>query len=356
LPLPEVDHAIMKAYRESSHATELNSRARALAGACPGSVNVDMDTLADYAGGYGFEYRTTPDPVYVNGLTRFLELFTRHQIKATLFVIARDARVPEHAAILKRAVSEGHEIANHTLTHPRRLAALSDEERRHEIHEAHAVLSDLAGRPVVGFRAPCYDVCPRTLDCLRELGYRYDSSVHPSMIAPVIDAAVILKSRFRKREVRRGSYLQMLASLRPYYPGAKAPWRGARTTERAGLLELPLSALPWSRVPFYGTWAQMTGMALFRKSLAWLRRFDAPLNYHFHAVELVGLTDADLDARFRVHPGMARPVAEKLTAVDEMLGTFNSQYELMTLERLAALYQAKLAETCPRTQGVPVPS
>ncbi len=305
----------------------------------PGSVNIDMDTLADYAGGYGFEAGRTPDPVYTLGLARFLDLFAERGIRATIFVIARDAEVPEHAAILRRAAAMGHEIANHTLTHPRRLSALSEGERRREVTSAHEILSNLAEKPIVGFRAPCYDICPKTMALLRELGYRYDSSVHPSIAAPLIDLAVLLKSRLRRWEVRPGSYAHLLASLRPFRPLVTSPWRKGRglTGDAAsdGLIELPLSALPLSRLPFYGTWAHMTGMGLFRRSIDWLDRFSVPLNFHFHAVELVGLEDAGVDPRFSVHPGMNRGVEEKSTDVAEMLDRFGRSFRLMTLESMA---------------------
>lgn len=285
-----------------------------------GALSIDLDTLSDYARGYGFESHCAADPVYTHGLTRFLDALAKHGIRATLFVIARDAKVPAHAAILRRALEAGHEIANHTMTHPRRLSALSDSGRRREIVEAHDALCELAGRQIVGFRAPCYDVCRKTLNILERLGYRYDSSVHPSIIAPVIDAAVLVKSRFRKWDVRPGSYCQVFSSLRPH-----------RIRQRS-LIELPLTALPYSRLPFYGTWAQTTGMTVFRKSLSWLRRFDLPLNFHFHAVELVGLNDPCVDPRFAVHPGMKRDVGQRLADIDEMLSSFKTGYELITLE------------------------
>lgn len=311
----------------------------ARAGLKPGSVNIDMDTLADYAGGYGFEVRTSPDPVYTRGLVRFLDHFKALGVRSTIFVIARDAAVPEHAEVLRRAIAEGHEIANHTLTHPRQLSRLSDAERRREIVGAHEILSGIAGREIVGFRAPCYDICGRTLALLRELNYRYDSSVHPSIAAPLIDIAVLLKSRLRKWEMRPGSYVHLMSSLQPFLPANANAWRkaGSRSpgNRRTGLLELPLSALPVARVPFYGTWTQMTGMKLFHRSMKWLGRFNVPLNFHFHAVELIGLEDDGVDPRFQVHPGMSRPVIEKSIDVAEMLRSFASKYELMTLESMA---------------------
>ena len=45
-----------------------------------------------------------------------LDILARHHIHATFFVIGKN--VVEHPEILQRAVREGHEIGNHSWTHP----------------------------------------------------------------------------------------------------------------------------------------------------------------------------------------------------------------------------------------------
>lgn len=300
-----------------------------------GGVSIDMDTLADYAGGYGFSYTTKPDPVYTVGLVRFLDVLAKHRVKATIFAVGRDALVPEHAEVLRRAVAEGHELANHTMTHPRKLASLDQKTLQREIGEAHDILSNLRGSPVIGFRAPCYDVNRAVLEILQQLQYRYDSSVHPSIIGPVIDFVVLAKSKFRKWEMRPGTYMHLLAPLEPYRPSKRFYWRKDRL---GSLIELPLTAMPWSRLPFYGTFTQMTGMNLFRRSLNWLRRSGNSLNFHYHAVELIDMKDKGVDERFAVHPGLTRSAQTKCEEVGEMLSRFNSIYEMVTLDRMATTY------------------
>ncbi len=298
----------------------------------PGCVSIDMDTLSDYARGYGFSYDRRPDPVYEVGLPRFLDALAERNIRATLFVIGRDAAVPAHAEVLRRAVEQGHELANHTMTHPRRLAALPDSEVRREVLLAHDVVSELRGSAVRGFRAPCYDISGAVIDVLMGLKYLYDSSVHPIALGPVIDLAVLIKSRFGIREWRPGTYVHVFAPPAPYRLNPSRPWRPAA---RGPLVELPLSAVPWTRMPFYGTFVQATGMKRFHRDLRRLSRTNRPLNFHFHAVELVGLDDPGVDGRLAVHPGLARPVAEKRADVHDMLDSFTSHYEMMTLEDLA---------------------
>ncbi|MFW6108440.1 MAG: DUF3473 domain-containing protein, partial [bacterium] len=53
---------------------------------------------------------------------------------------------------------------------------------RQDVRRAKALLEDLAGQPVVGYRAPTFSITERTrwaADVLAEEGYRYDSSIFP---------------------------------------------------------------------------------------------------------------------------------------------------------------------------------
>src|SRR5947209_9463529 len=47
---------------------------------------------------------------------KLLDLLAAHHMKATFFVVGENAA--EHPEILKRAVKAGHEIANHSRSHP----------------------------------------------------------------------------------------------------------------------------------------------------------------------------------------------------------------------------------------------
>lgn len=80
--------------------------------------------------------------------------------------------------------SAGHEIVNHSMTHPyhRQISPelhwneLPPDQVEDEVRKAHAVLSDLAGRPVAGFRAPHFERNGAQAGVLASLGYVYDSS------------------------------------------------------------------------------------------------------------------------------------------------------------------------------------
>ena len=110
---------------------------------------------------------------------RLLDLFGRHGVRATFFVLGWVARrSPE---LIKRIHAAGHEVACHGLTHEL-VYRQTPEVFRQETRESKAMLEDLIGAPVLGYRAASYSITARSLwaiDILCELGFRYDSSIFP---------------------------------------------------------------------------------------------------------------------------------------------------------------------------------
>ncbi|MDE2154354.1 MAG: DUF3473 domain-containing protein [Xanthomonadaceae bacterium] len=119
-------------------------------------------------------------PIRVEGNTRrVLELFERHGVRATFFVLGWVAeRFP---ALVRDISAAGHEIASHGFGHER-LANLSRSEFRDGITRTKRLLEGLTGNAVYGYRAPSYSIGPATLwahEELLEAGYRYSSSIVP---------------------------------------------------------------------------------------------------------------------------------------------------------------------------------
>ena len=114
-----------------------------------------------------------------NNTLRLLDLFARHQVRATFFVLGWVAE--RHPALVKRLHESGHEVACHGLTHEL-VYKQSRETFRKETTYAKALLEDLSGAPVRGYRAATYSIVRESmwaLDVLEELGFEYDSSIFP---------------------------------------------------------------------------------------------------------------------------------------------------------------------------------
>ncbi|MBL8343684.1 MAG: DUF3473 domain-containing protein [Rubrivivax sp.] len=110
---------------------------------------------------------------------RILDLLAPQGIKATFFTLGWVAeRYPQ---VVGRIVAEGHELASHGYGHER-ASDLDDAAFTEDVTRAKRLLEDLAGRPVLGYRAPSFSIGKGNLwafDVLARAGYRYSSSIYP---------------------------------------------------------------------------------------------------------------------------------------------------------------------------------
>jgi polysaccharide deacetylase family protein (PEP-CTERM system associated) len=98
---------------------------------------------------------------------------------ATFFCLGWIAE--RHPHLIRRIADAGHEIASHGWWH-RRVPTSSPLDLERELRDSKALLEDVTGTEVVGFRAPSFSIIPGVewaIDLLIHLGYRYDSSLFP---------------------------------------------------------------------------------------------------------------------------------------------------------------------------------
>ena len=112
-------------------------------------------------------------------MDRILALFERTGVRATFFTLGWIAE--RYPNVVKRIVAGGHELASHGYGHLRD----SDQTRAefdNDIRSAKALLEDIGGQEVLGYRAPSFSIGRDNLwalDALLEAGYRYSSSIYP---------------------------------------------------------------------------------------------------------------------------------------------------------------------------------
>jgi peptidoglycan-N-acetylglucosamine deacetylase len=100
---------------------------------------------------------------------KLLDLLAAHHIKATFFVIGQN--VAEHPEIVARAAREGHEIANHSWSHPN-LAKMSDESVRRQLRQTDDVIKSATGKRPVLMRPPYGSITTREKRWIHdEFGY-----------------------------------------------------------------------------------------------------------------------------------------------------------------------------------------
>jgi peptidoglycan/xylan/chitin deacetylase (PgdA/CDA1 family) len=100
---------------------------------------------------------------------RLLEVLAKHQVKATFFMIGRHVRqAPDIARVVAAA---GHEIGNHTFSHPNLIFASADRTRR-EIEECRKALQEIVGDHSRLFRPPFGGRKPESLRIARAAGLK----------------------------------------------------------------------------------------------------------------------------------------------------------------------------------------
>lgn len=112
-------------------------------------------------------------------IDRILALMDEGKVKGTFFTLGWIAE--RYPAMVKRIVDSGHELASHGYAHLR-ASDQSAEEFMDDITRSKALLEDIGGQKVLGYRAPSFSIGSRNLwalDSLLQAGYRYSSSIYP---------------------------------------------------------------------------------------------------------------------------------------------------------------------------------
>jgi peptidoglycan/xylan/chitin deacetylase (PgdA/CDA1 family) len=89
-----------------------------------------------------------PDPEYT---PKVLDILKKEKVPAAFFVVGMEAE--NNLPLLKRIYNEGHEIGNHTFTHPN-IATVSTERAATEIESTRLLIEAITGHSTVLFRAP----------------------------------------------------------------------------------------------------------------------------------------------------------------------------------------------------------
>lgn len=128
------------------------------------SLSFDLDLRAD-----------------IEPLPWLLDTLSPYPFRASFACIGRWIELePE---IHLRIIADGHEVINHTYSHPhnevfndRRFVDLPLTEQREEVERCHEVCLKLLGYEPIGFRLPHLEFTPNIYSILRDLGYHYSSS------------------------------------------------------------------------------------------------------------------------------------------------------------------------------------
>jgi len=217
-------------------------------------VHIDLDGTSDIFSNQGLNWKSDRDPVFESGFGACLDFLDEEGLTATFFVIARDVDDPRKLKFLRNAVSRGHEIASHSVTHPK-LYECSPEQKKTEIFDSKKLLEQSLGVEVNGFRAPSYQMDRETFGLVCDAGYAYDSSMYPD-------------ANFA-RKMRTPSIL----------PVPCRPLLDRKT------VELPMPDHRPAPFPFHPSYSQVLGLWYLNWRLRAFRKTEYPLVLLFHLAD-----------------------------------------------------------------------
>jgi peptidoglycan-N-acetylglucosamine deacetylase len=303
------------------------------------SISIDLDPIECY---YRIHALGEPPPelahvVLERGLPRWLELLARRGIHGTFFVVGGEVDGPSELAKglrarLAAAAAAGHELGNHSYSHPYEMARLPEAAVEREIAECERVLVDIAGPPV-GFRAPGYDVSPAMLAVLARRGYRYDSSIFPAPAYYAAKAAVMagLAALGRPSGAVMTNPRALAAPADPYWPSIAAPWRRGQ----GPLIELPIAVTPRLRVPAIGTTLLPAPAAVRARIVAAMTKRPF-FNFELHGIDLVDADEDGIPGELVSRQADLRvPVAKKIAIIEEVLDAVADSHRMVTLRDAA---------------------
>lgn len=100
---------------------------------------------------------------------KIIEILRENELKTTFFLTGFWVEAyPEYVKLIAR---EGHEIGNHTLTHPH-LNNLTAEEIRSELEKVEQMIEQVSGQKTILFRPPFGEYSNKVIETASELGYK----------------------------------------------------------------------------------------------------------------------------------------------------------------------------------------
>lgn len=189
------------------------------------------------------------------GAKKVLRLLDVLSLNATFFVTARFAlKYP----ILIKNISKKHEIALHGYKHDSNYSKMSDFKVFEELSKAKEEIESIISKKVYGFRAP--RMMPPSFKILKDLGFVYDSSLHPT-----------------------------------YVPGRYNNFfKNRKAKIKKGVVQIPVSVTPLFRLPFTWLWFRNFGLN-YAKACTKLSVLDNNfVSIYFHPWEFQDLKNYNL--------------------------------------------------------------
>jgi hypothetical protein len=298
------------------------------------TLSLDLDDVWAYLRTRGEpDWASTPS-ILPLAAERLIAVLDDLGLRITVFVVGRDAERAGGQEAITALAQAGHEVASHSYLHRGELATLPAGEIAEDLRRTADAIAAVTGAAPRGFRCPSFGRSPALLQTLVDEGYRYDASVLPTWMAPVLKAfyAVRMRSRDRDGEPAGDLFGPAANALLPLTPFR---W----STGSGQLLELPVSTVPVLRTPMHMSYQQALGAKsesaadhYLRWGLKLLYARSVPPSFLLHPTDVLDDRDA---RRLSYFPGMNRPSGAKVAQLRRALAALADRFEVVPLGEAA---------------------
>jgi hypothetical protein len=197
-------------------------------------------------------------------------------------------------------------------------ARLATDALEREVAGSRRALMEATGVEVIGFRAPNWDLDRRVWGALASAGFRYDASLLPTPLQPLIRLLLATGARSARP-------LTAMPLLPP--STRRLPFRVR--TPHGPIWEFPVPVSPVLRLPLYHTVRHRLPQATVDQAIRSAAQRGEAFGYAMHAIDLVALTDAGIDARLARHPGAELPLDQKLALMEAAIELIAGEFRVM---------------------------
>lgn len=313
------------------------------------SLSLDLDNQWSYMKTHGDPGWESHPSYFDVAVPRILDFLAARQLKISFFIVGQDAALEKNRGALRAIAAAGHDIGNHSFHHDPWLHLYSEQALDEEMRRAEEAIEAATGVRPRGFRGPGFSLSANTLEVLIRRGYDYDATVFPNLLNPLARAYFFATSNLSREERKQRSALfgTWRDALRPVKPFR---WQ----LQGGQLLEIPVTTMPWFRVPLHlsyllylGKYSRPAARAYFRLALNACRLAGTQPSILLHPLDFLGREDC---AALSFFPGMDLPRDRKLALAAELLEIFSARFTPVTMGEHAARAggaQSELATLAP---------
>lgn len=276
-------------------------------------VHVDVDNSWIWEQELSLRTPRSRDMLFDRALPEFLKMLDVRGMKATFFIVGMDLERESCRRFCAEASARGHELANHTFSHPLSFGRMSFAEKEREIVACDEALFAATGSRPVGFRSPGYYVDQDVVDILCARSYLYDTSTLPGWTTATLRGLFWATGRGGGRKTL-GRLADVFAPTRPR--------RLASRSSSKGIAEFPIAVMPFTRLPVHFTFLYPLGMRYWSAASALLRMTQAGGAYLFHAIDFL---DEPADAELaRGMVALRTPFGERMEMASAVLDSIKA--------------------------------